>query len=93
MTRRLTAKAARAILDAAVLEKAPDWSDTRRWHVVSGDLVLVVIEPSYGGTSGSGRNGWIWWLADGGRSVSRPEPTREKAAIAGLGAWQRRVTG
>jgi hypothetical protein len=91
MTRPLSAKAAQAVIDAAAIVKAPDWSDTRNWHVVSGGQVLVVIEPSYGGTSRTGRNGWRWWLADLGRSNSRPEPT-EKAAIAGLLAWQRRAT-
>lgn len=89
MTRPLSAKTARAAVDAAELVKAPDWSETCRWHVVSGGRRLVVIEPSYGGTSRTGRNGWTWWLADGARMLNRPEPTREKAAIAGLAAWQR----
>ncbi|MBZ6290403.1 hypothetical protein KVH30_02295 [Streptomyces olivaceus] len=92
MARSLSAKAARAILDAAEIVKAPDWSETRRWYVVSGGRQLLVIEPSYGGTSRAGRNGWIWWLAEGARMRNGPEPTREKAAIAGLAAWQRWVT-
>ncbi|MET8080023.1 hypothetical protein [Streptomyces sp. NPDC005303] len=92
MTRRLSVKAARAVADAAELVKAPDWPDTRNWHAVSGGQVLVVIEPSYGGTSRTGRNGWNWRLADGARTRHQPEPTREKAAVAGLGAWMRWVT-
>lgn len=92
MTRPLSAKAARALIDAAELVKAPDWADTRNWHVVSGGAVLVVIEPSYGGTSRSGRNGWNWWLADGARTRHTPEATREKAAVAGLLAWERVAT-
>lgn len=90
--RPLSARRAREIIDGARLVKAPDWSDTRNWHVVSGGTVLVVIEPSYGGTSRSGRNGWNWWLAAGARTRHQPQPDREKAAIAGLLAWQRRAT-
>lgn len=92
MTGRLSAKAARAVLDAAEIVKAPGWSETRHWHVVSGGRTLVVIEPSYGGTSRSGRKGWNWWLAEGARSRHQSEPTREKAALAGLAAWQRWAT-
>ncbi|MFJ7998965.1 hypothetical protein ACIQ7D_17715 [Streptomyces sp. NPDC096310] len=88
----ISARHARAIIEAAELVKAPDWPDTRRWHVVSGGDVLVVIEPSYRGASRSGRNGWTWWIASHARTHNRPEPTREKAAVAGLGAWQRSVT-
>lgn len=90
--RPLSAKAARAVIDAARIVKAPDWTDTRTWHVVSGGDVLVIIEPSYGGNSRTGRNGWTWWLADGARTRHQPEPTREKAAIAGLMSWERRAT-
>jgi hypothetical protein len=91
-SRPLSAKAARTVIDAAEIVKAPDWSDTRNWHAVSGGQVLVVVEPSYGGTSRTGRNGWLWWLADGGRTRHAPEATREKAAVAGLLAWERRAT-
>lgn len=89
---RLSAAKARAVIDAAVLVKAPSWGVDRRWHVVSGGTVLVVIEPSYGGTSRTGRNGWTWWLADRGRMLNPAQPDREKAAVAGLGAWERVVT-
>ncbi|WP_329472722.1 hypothetical protein OIE75_29690 [Streptomyces sp. NBC_01723] len=92
MTRRLSVKAARAILDAAEIVKAPDWSETHRWHVVSDGRTLVVIEPSYGGASRTGRNGWNWWLAEGSRSRHQPEPTRQAAAARGLAAWQRWAT-
>jgi len=92
VSRPLSAKAARAVIDAAEIVKAPDWTETRNWHVVSGGAVLVVVEPSFGGTSRSGRNGWLWWLADGGRTRTPVEATREKAAIAGLLAWERRAT-
>lgn len=92
MTRPLSAKAARAVIDAAAIVKAPDWTDTRNWHVVSGGRVLVVVEPSYGGTSQSGRNGWLWWLADGGRARNPVEATIQKAAVAGLLAWERVAT-
>lgn len=93
MTRRpISTRAAQAIIDTAELAKAPDWPETRHWHVVSRDQVLIIIEPSYGGTSRTGRNGWNWWLADSTRTTHQTEPTREKAAIAGLLAWQRQAT-
>lgn len=92
MSRPLSAKAARAILDAAAIVKAPDWPDTRNWQVISGGKVLVHIEPSYGGTSRTGRNGWTWRLADGARTRHAPERTIERAAVVGLGAWQRSIT-
>ncbi|MGW5123286.1 hypothetical protein ACWEQ7_04325 [Streptomyces sp. NPDC004069] len=92
MTRPLSARRAREIIDGATLVKAPDWADTRQWHVVAADRrLLVVISPSYGGASQSGRNGWKWQLP-GQTPAIRPEPTREKAAVAGLGAWQRTAT-
>jgi hypothetical protein len=93
MTRPLSAKAARAVTAAAEIVKAPDHRDTNTWHVVAADgTVLVVIEPSYGGTSRTGRNGWNWWLADGGRTRNPVETTIQKAAIAGLLAWEQRAT-
>jgi hypothetical protein len=93
----MSAKRAAAIIGGAQLVKAPDWPDTRHWHVVSGGNALVVIASSYGGVSRSGRNGWTWWLADPGPGIgpaagSRPEANREQAAAAGLDAWQRRAT-
>lgn len=93
MTRPLSAKAARTVIAAAEIVKAPDWRDTRTWHVVSGGTVLVVVAPSYGGVGRSGRNGWRWWLADHGPSGSRDrEPTRQQAAARGLANWQRWIT-
>lgn len=93
MTRPLSAKAARAVIDTATTVKAPDHRDTNTWHVVAADgRILVVVEPSYGGTSQSGRNGWNWWLADGGRTRHAPETTIQKAAVAGLLAWERVAT-
>jgi hypothetical protein len=86
---RLSPAKARAVIDAAVLVKAPSWREDRRWHVVAGDLVLVVVEPAYSGTR---RTGWTWWLADGARTPHPPQPTRETAAVAGLGAWKRWAT-
>jgi hypothetical protein len=89
----MSARRAREVIEAAVLEKALDWQDTRHWHVVSGGQVLVVIAPSYSGTSISGRNGWTWWLAALGPSdSSRRETTIEQAAARGLAAWQRWAT-
>jgi hypothetical protein len=91
--RRVSARRARAIIDAATLVKAPDWSESRYWHVIADGEVLVVVAPSYGGTSPSGRNGWRWWIADLGPSgSSRPETTREQAAARGLADWERWAT-
>lgn len=93
MTRPLSAKAARAVTAAATIVKAPDHRDTNTWNVVADDgAVLVVIEPSYGGTSRTGRNGWNWWLADGGRTRNPVEATIQNAAVAGLLAWERVAT-
>jgi len=94
-TRRpMSAKAARAVIEGATLVKAPDWPETRCWNVVAADgTVLVVVAPSYGGISRSGRNGWRYWLAEHGPSGNRDHwSTRQAAAGAGLGAWQRWVT-
>lgn len=89
MTRHLSAKAARAVINVAVLEKAPDHRDTHRWHVTSGGTLLAVIEPAHrAGT----RNGWRWRLADSTTWSSRTERTRETAAAAALGTWQRQAT-
>lgn len=94
MTRPLSARRARAIIDAAALVKAPDWSESRRWHVVSGEELLVVVVPSYGGTSATGRNGWRWWIADLGPSGDRRrEDTIKQAAARGLADWTRWATG
>lgn len=92
--RRMSARRARAIIDAAVLVKAPAGSEPHTWHVVSGGEVLVVVAPAYGGTSASGRNGWRWWIASLGPSgaTSRREPTREQAAARGLADWMRWAT-
>lgn len=92
MTRRpMSARRARAVVDAAKLVKAPDHPESHCWNVVSGGEVLVVVEPSYGGTSATGRNGWRWRLPTGSAS-RQTETTREKAAVAGLGAWERWAT-
>lgn len=52
--------------------------------------MVVVVAPAYSGTR---RTGWGWWLHDLGPSSNRTtQPTREKAAIAGLAAWERWAT-
>jgi hypothetical protein len=90
----MSARRAREIRDAAVLVKAPAGSEPHTWHVVSGGEVLVVVAPSYGGTSRTGRNGWTWWLAELGPSGgSRRETTRQQAAARGLADWTRWATG
>lgn len=88
MTRLSPAKA-RAVIEAAVLVKAPTWSEDRRWHVVSGGTILVVLEPAYSGTRPAG---WGWWLYEHGPTRSSPQPTRKAAAVTGLGTWERAAT-
>lgn len=92
--KRLTEKQARAIVDTAQLVKAPDWRDTRNWHVIDTDgNVLVRVVPSYGGASRSGRNGWKYHLASLGPSGTRDKwPTTQEAAAEGLRAWMRWAT-
>lgn len=91
MTPRLSARRIRETIEAATTVKAPTWSEDHRWHVVSGDKVLVVIEPAYSGTR---RTGWRYWLAEIGPSRSgSSHPTVDAAAVAGLGAWERWAGG
>ncbi|MFD7705674.1 hypothetical protein [Streptomyces sp. NPDC059786] len=90
--RRLSAQAARTVIEQAETVKAPDHRETHAWQVVSGGQVLVHVEPSYGGTSRSGRNGWRWRIAGHAIGSSRPERNIEDAAVAGLGAWERWAT-
>lgn len=88
--RRYSEKRARALIDQAELVKAPDWSESRAWHVTAGQDVLVVVTPAY---SGGGRQGWTYHLAATG-ALGHPGPykTREDAAVAGLGSWLRWAT-
>lgn len=90
----MSARRARAVIESATLVKAPTWREDRNWNVIDSDgKVLVVVAPSYGGVSRTGRNGWQWWLAGSGPSTTaRPEKTREQAAVAGLTAWERWAT-
>ena len=92
--RHLSARKAQQVIDSAQLVKAPDWATSRRWNVISDDgTVLVVVSPSYGGGSQSGRNGWTYHLAALGPSGTRDHwPTRQTAAVQGLMAWQRWAT-
>lgn len=91
---RLTQKNARAVADAAEMAKAADWSTTNAWNVTAEDgTVLVVVIPSYGGASQSGRNGWKYYLPALGPSGNRDKwPTRQQAAVQGLMAWMRMAT-
>lgn len=92
--KRLTEKQAQAVIDGATLTKAPDWRETSNWHVVDTDgNVLVVVTPSYGGTSATGRNGWRHHLAALGPSGNRDRhKTREDAAVRGLNVWKQWAT-
>jgi hypothetical protein len=90
--KRMSRKAALAVADSAQLVKDADHRDNHVWHVVAEDgTVLGHVEPSYGGTSRSGRNGWAYRTAES--SVSKgPHPTRDAAGIQCSLAWVRGVT-
>ncbi|MEU9849214.1 hypothetical protein [Streptomyces sp. NPDC047985] len=92
--KRLSETKARSIADGAKLVKAANWSATHAWNVVAEDgTVLVVVKPSYGGASRSGRNGWTYHLAALGPTGSRDRwATRQQAAAQGLMGWIRWVT-
>ncbi|MGW0631786.1 hypothetical protein [Streptomyces sp. NPDC002758] len=78
-----------AIADAATLVRGPDHRDNHRWILRSGDTVLGHVEPSYGGASRSGRNGWISRL--GGTPGPRCK-SRNGAAMDLASRWVRVVT-
>jgi hypothetical protein len=79
-----------AIADAAELERDPDHRESHRWILRSGDTVLGYVEPSYGGVSRSGRNGWIGRLMAGS---SGPRSTNRDVAAVDLALrWVRVVT-
>jgi predicted DNA-binding transcriptional regulator AlpA len=90
----LTDRQARTVVDGTTLTKAPDWAETHAWHAVTDDgTVIVVVLPSYGGASASGRNGWTYYLAEfGPGGQPGPYKTRESAMVQGLLAWTRWVT-
>jgi hypothetical protein len=78
-----------AIADAATLVRDPDHRDNHRWILRSGDTVLGHVEPSYGGISRSGRNGWI------SRFDGTPGPrckSRNGAAMDLASRWARVVS-
>jgi hypothetical protein len=86
---RLPKKKAEAILDAAELVRAPDYRDSHAWILHSGDTLIGYVVPSYGGTSRSGRNGWV------GRLGSTPGPrchSRDGAKMDLASQWLRVVT-
>ncbi|WP_030125612.1 MULTISPECIES: hypothetical protein [Streptomyces] len=90
--RRLSQKAARAVAGSARLVKGADHRDTHRWDLIAeDDTVLGYVEPSYGGTGRTGRNGWNYRLADS-FMVSGPYKTREEGALQCALAWTRVVT-
>lgn len=86
---KLARKKARALVDAAELVRHPEHRDNHCWILRSGDTVIGYVEPTYGGTSRSGRNGWT------GRLGSHPGPrcgTRDQAAVDLAARWVRLVT-
>ncbi|MER6151337.1 hypothetical protein [Streptomyces hirsutus] len=90
--KRLSQKAARALADSARLVKDADHRDTHRWNLIAGDgTVLGYVEPSYGGTGRTGRNGWNHRLAQS-LAASGPYRTREEAALQCALAWIRVAT-
>ena len=83
--RPLSQRRAKEIAASARLVKDADHRDNHRWHLVAEDgTVLGHMEPSYGGASASGRNGW-WGRLDGVTSSDHYR-TRDQAATS-LGRW------
>ena len=88
----MSQKAAMALINTAELVKDPDHRDTGCWRLVAADgTVIAHVEPSYGGTSRSGRNGWHGW-PDGSTPTRERHPTRQDAAVAAAEGWVRIVT-
>ncbi|MFE7212470.1 hypothetical protein ACFU93_21250 [Streptomyces sp. NPDC057611] len=86
---KLARKRALAIVDAAELVRDVEHRDEHRWVLRSGDTVLGHVEPTYGGTSVSGRNGWASRL---GVSTGRRCRTRDEAKLDLAARWIRVVT-
>lgn len=90
--KRLTEKAARAIADTAQLVKDPNHRENHRWNLVAANgTVLGHVEPSYGGTGQSGRNGWKH-RGDSTFVGSGPYKTRDEAAVQCALSWIRAAT-
>jgi hypothetical protein len=86
---KMPRKRALAVAEAAKLERVGP-RDANRWALRSGETVLGHVEPSYGGASRSGRNGWKLLLP--GELVGRSLPTRNAAAGALAREWVQLVT-
>jgi hypothetical protein len=91
--RRLTQKKATAIAGTAQLVKHPDHRENNRRIVQAEDgTVLGYVDPSYGGTSRSGRDGWIGRTADALATSGGRQKTRQDAAVQVALAWIRVMT-
>ncbi|MFD6327701.1 hypothetical protein ACFWOL_33905 [Streptomyces sp. NPDC058442] len=86
---KLAPKKARAFVDAAELVRHPEHRENHQWILRSGDTIIGSVEPTYGGTSRSGRNGWTGRL---GGSPGRRCRTRDEAAVDLAARWIRTVT-
>ncbi|MFF4763351.1 hypothetical protein [Streptomyces sp. NPDC001292] len=86
---RLAKKKARAVVDAAELVRHPEHRDNHGWILRSGDTVIGHVEPTYGGASRSGRNGWTGRL---GGHVGPRRRTRDEAAVDLALRWVQLVT-
>lgn len=86
---KLAKKKATAVIDTAELVRDPEHRDNHRWILRSGNTVIGYVEPSYGGASQSGRNGWISRL--GGTPGPRCR-SRDGAAVDLAARWVRVVT-
>ncbi len=86
----LTHKKATAAADAATLIRHPEWRENHRWILKS--TVLGYVEPSYGGTSRSGCNGWVGRPPNSMTASGRRCTTRENADVEPAMSWVRVVT-
>ena len=91
--RRLTQRGARALVDAARAVKDSEHRDNHVWHLVAADGTEIAhARPSYGGSSSSGRNGWIGWPHGMAPSADRPHPTKDAALSSAAYVWIRLAT-
>jgi hypothetical protein len=90
--KRMPRKKAEQIVNTATVVKDPGHRENHQWNVVAADgTVIGHVEPSYGGASRSGRNGWCGWAHGMTRNGDR-HPTKDAAAVAAAMSWLRITT-
>ncbi len=86
---KLAMKKARPSLAPQNWSAPPGHRDNHRWILRSGDTMIGYMEPSHGGTSRSGRNGWTGRL---GGSLGPRCKSRHGSALDLAARWVQLVT-